>query len=258
MAGPTLPTSGLGDCDQSLWNDCGWPTVGQQFQAGQASSLDLDASFAGSTNDSVVPTAIPTLSNGKHFVPLFNFNAWNAHPLRTAPFQYWGDDQSGPSTSTFNLVGAGSCSSFHYFVDTFLRQNVYASNQSSSGPARTGQSSSQRFRPYEAPRARGNEYWNTEAEPPTLVTARAQNVGSTTLQPTGGIPETVANANTTEISTEEEKVPVSHFYRPSILHVTDWLCDIRCLSGPCDPRDKGSLARAVRRNRLMAMSCVAW
>ena len=218
--------------------------------------MDWDASFAGSTNYSGVSTAIPTPSNSKHFFPPCNFNTWNAHPLRTVPFQYWGDNQSGPSTGTFNLVSAGFWLPFHFFADTFLRQNVYASNQSSSGPTRTGQTSSQRFRPYTTSHARGNEYWDTEAEPPTPV---PPFVGSSILQPTGGtVPERVADANTTTIITEEQEVPVSSFYRSPIPHATDWLCGIRCLSRPGDPRDKKSLARAVRRNRLMAVSCVTW
>ena len=118
-SGPTQPTYGLGDHEQSLWTDCGWSTVGQQFQTEQADSLDWDASLTGSTNDSKVSAAIPTLSNGKHISPLCDFNTWNAHPLRTVPFQYWGESQSGSSTSTFNTVSAGFFSSFHYFVDTF-------------------------------------------------------------------------------------------------------------------------------------------
>ena len=119
ISGPTMPTSGLGACERSFWTDCGWPTVGQQLQTEQASSLDWGASLTGSTNDSRVSAAIPTLSNGKHISPLCDFNTWNAHPLRTVPFQYWGESQSGSSTSTFNAVSAGLFSSFHYFVDTF-------------------------------------------------------------------------------------------------------------------------------------------
>ena len=62
------------------------------------------ASFAGSTNDSGVPTAVPTPSHGKHFFALSNFNTRSTHPQWTVPLQYWGDTQSGPPNSIFNSV----------------------------------------------------------------------------------------------------------------------------------------------------------
>lgn len=255
ISGPTLPTSGLGDCDQSLWIDCGWPAVGQQFQTGQASPLDQwGASFTGNTNDSGVPTVVPAPSHGKHFFPLSNFNTPSAHPRWTVPLQYWGDTQSGPSTSTFNLVSVGFCSSFHYFADT-----VCTSNQPSPGPSRTGQNSQRRFQPYTTSRARENEHRNAEAGLSTPVPVQVLHAGSTTLQPTGGVtPETAANANQANTTTEAERVPVSHFYRSPVPRVADLLCGVRFPSAPGDQMARANLARAVRQNRLTTASCVAW
>ena len=133
------------------------------------------------------------------------------------------------------------------------------SNQSNSGPTRTGQISTRRFQPYGTSHTRENGYQDAGAGPSTLVPSQVPHVDSPTLQPIGGvIPQAVANANTKNSNTEEQKVPVSHFYRPPIPHVTYRLCDIRCPTTPGDPMDKGSLAQVVRRHRLMAVSCAAW
>ena len=133
-------------------------------------------------------------------------------------------------------------------------------NHSSSGPTRTERTSTQRFRPFSpAFRARGNEHRNAEAGPSTLVPPQVLPVGPPTSQPTGGtIPETTTDANATEINTEEEKIPVSHFYRSHIPHVTDRSRDIRCPNGPGFPKARENPARAVRWHRVMAANYVTW
>ena len=149
---------------------------------------------------------------------LLNCEHPNAYRLLTAPLDYWGESQSGPSTSTFNMVRAGvhlsSCNS----VDIFPQGNVYTYHQPGAGPARTGQMSTGRFQPYGMSRSRPNHHRNAEAGPSTLVPSPAQ-----TQQPSGGIiSEPTADADKTQSFTEEDKAAVSKFYCSHIPHVTEW------------------------------------
>ena len=72
-----------------------------------------------------------------------------------------------------------------------------------------------RFQPYGMSSARPNEYWNAEAGPSTsLMAPFVPSVGLPTQQPSGGIPETTADAETNQIITEENQVAVSNSYFP--------------------------------------------
>ena len=71
-------------------------------------------------------------------------------------------------------------------------------------------------------RARSYGNGNAEAGSSTLAPPPVPYVGLPTLQPSGGISETTADAEQPNQITEEDEVPVSNFYRSQILHVTEW------------------------------------
>ena len=78
-----------------------------------------------------------------------------------------------------------------------------------------------RFQPYGMFHTHSNEYWNAEADPSALVAPPATYVDPSVPQPSGGISETTADAETNQTLTEEDKVPVSKFYCSRIPHVTE-------------------------------------
>lgn len=94
-------------------------------------------------------------------------------------------------------------------------------HQPGTGPTRTGSILAGRFQPYKPSRARANEYRNAGVGPSTLVPPPVPYVGSSMLQPSGGISETTADADENKTTTEEDKAPVSNFYRSHIPHVTE-------------------------------------
>ena len=155
---------------------------------------------------------------------LCNLRESNTHRRWIAPLHHW-ESQNVPSTGTFYL------------------------NDSSSGPARTERISA-RLQPFSpASRAHGNDRRNAESP----------LVGFTATQPTWGIkPEMAADADTTRRLTEEKEIPVSYFYRPHILCVTDRSCDVRHPSGLGFPKAKVNPVKAERWHRVTAVSCVAW
>jgi hypothetical protein len=69
------------------------------------------------------------------------------------------------------------------------------------------------FPPYGTCRTREIEHADAEEGPLTLI----PSVG----QPSGGISETVADATTNQTITEENKAPVSNFYRSRVPRVSD-------------------------------------
>jgi len=91
--------------------------------------------------------------------------------------------------------------------------------QPSTGPTRTGLIPTGWFQPYELSCTGENEYRNAEAGPSTLVPPPAPCVGLPMPQPSGGISETTADADNNQTPTEEDKAPVSDFYRSYIPHV---------------------------------------
>ena len=96
-------------------------------------------------------------------------------------------------------------------------------------------------------------------DPSTLVSLQVPYVGRPTSQPTGGmIPEATADANTSQIIAEEDKDPVSCFYRSRIPHAINWSCDVRCPSEPGFPVAKDNSARGVGKHKLLQANCVAW
>ena len=86
------------------------------------------------------------------------------------------------------------------------------SNQPEAGPSRFPMERTERFRPYGIrTRARAVEHENAVPGPSTLVLNPGLHVGSPTPEPTGGKPETSADAERTDIYTEGNRVAVSSF-----------------------------------------------
>ena len=140
--------------------------------------------------------------------PALNSGESSADQSRTDPFGYWGENQSGPSTSTFYPVSHRVRSSLCNHANSFQQQNVQHPYQ--PGPSRTGCSTG-RFQPYGMSRTRPNERRNAEAGPSTLVPPPVPHVGLPTPQPSGGISETTADADKHQTNTEEDKASVSIF-----------------------------------------------
>ncbi|KAF9646525.1 hypothetical protein BDM02DRAFT_3000293 [Thelephora ganbajun] len=80
-------------------------------------------------------------------------------------------------------------------------------------------------------------------------------VGEPTSQPSGGISETTADAATTQPTTEEGQVPVSNFYCPHILRVTEWSFGVRRPSGPDTPAVRDCPASTASQDRSTPRSC---
>jgi len=114
-----------------------------------------------------------------------------------------------------------------------------------------------RFQPYGMSRTRPSEYWNAEAGPSTLMAPPAPYIGLPSLQPSGGISETTADAANTQTTTEENKAPVSNFYCSHIPHVIEWLFGVRVPSRRSSPEARASSAAIASAPRKMLPSCAA-
>lgn len=101
-----------------------------------------------------------------------------------------------------------------------------------------------RFNPYGMSRShiRLNEYRNAEAGPSTLIPPPVLYVDQPTLQPSGGLSETMADAETTQTIPEEDRIPVSDFYCSHIPRATDWLSGVRRQRKPGAQTVKDDLA----------------
>ena len=115
-------------------------------------------------------------------------------------------------------------------VDTFQQQNVRPSYQPSASLTGTELTSTGQFHPYGGIScARPNEHRNAEAGPSILPIPYG---GLLMPHPSGGLSETTAYAEQKQTNTEEEGVPVSHFYCSRIPRVLEWLFSVRRPSGP--------------------------
>ena len=114
-----------------------------------------------------------------------------------------------------------------------------------------------RLQPYGMSGARPYKHRNAEAGPSSLVPPAVPFIDLPTPQPSGGISETTADAETTQKITEEDKVPVSDFYCSHIPHVTEWSFGVRHPNGPSAPAAKGSLVGTVSGHRKMPLRCAA-
>jgi hypothetical protein len=132
---------------------------------------------------------------------------------------------------------------------------VYAYHQPGTGPTRTGPTSMGRFQPYGTSHAQQNGRRNAWSGPPTLMPPPIPYVSHPTQQPSGGIiSETTADAERTQTITEEDKVPVSNFYRSHIPRVIEWSFGVRHPSGPGSPAAKDDPAHAACRFEKIPLS----
>ena len=100
---------------------------------------------------------------------------------------------------------------------------MHTSFQQGTNPTRTGLLQPRRFQPYGTlSRTRMIEHTNVEAGPSTLVPPRAPYVGLPAPNPSGGLSGTAVDAENNQTNTEENKAPVSNFYRSHALRVAEW------------------------------------
>ena len=95
--------------DQLSYPDNYWPVTDRYAESYRSGIASRDNSFA---NVVASETSMMVPSSGKHLILLRNFEESSAHRSRTAPLDYWGDSESGPSTSTFYTVSARARSSW--------------------------------------------------------------------------------------------------------------------------------------------------
>ena len=126
-------------------------------------------------------------------------------------------------------------------------------HHSHSGATRTEMLDSWRFTPYGGYSARPITHGTTVARPSTHIPLYIQHYAPPTIQPTGGLSETAANAEHNQTYTEEDESPVSDFYCSRIPHVSDRLLDVRQLS-PDAPAGKGFHACTVSGTRRVPTS----
>ena len=118
-------------------------------------------------------------------------------------------------------------------------------HQPQYGATRTGMMDSRRFTPYGEYNARLIAKRPTVAGLPTHVHLPVLHYAPQTIQPTGGLSETAANAEKKQTITEEYESPVSDFYCSLIPHVIDRLFDVR-RPKPGAPVVKGYHASTAR------------
>jgi len=81
--------------------------------------------------------------------------------------------------------------------------------------------------PYDTYHDRNGMYGNPEAGPSNKASPPFPDGDWQTAQPTGGTPETTADAEQNQTTTEDDEIPVSNFYCSPVPHVTDRLFDVR-------------------------------
>ena len=197
--------------DGYSWPSSEWLADYQQVQSRHSGYLSRGGSFA-STAASETSTAVHTPSSGEHRLEDFG-----AHQAQIAPFNYWGANQSGASTSIFDLVGFRVQSPLRNSADTFLQGNANTSHWPMIGPTRAEMTHTGRYQPYGVSRTRPDRYRNAEAGPSTLVAPLVPYIDLPTTRPSGRIPETTADAKQNQKITEEHRAPVSNFTAPVFL-----------------------------------------
>ena len=119
--------------------------------------------------------------------------------------------------------------------------------------ARTGMVDSRRFKLYGVYYANSTIYENTEAGPPSQLPPQVLYDTRRTIRPTGGMPETTADAEHQPL-TEEEEAPVSDFYCSPVPRVNDCSSDIRN-PRPDAPAAKGYHAPIASGIKKIFSSC---
>jgi len=185
VAPTTSYTSGTDNC----WPSYDWSAAYRQAQSYPSGYLNGDVSF---TNTAASET----------------------------PLDYQRADWNGTSTSTSYMVGFRVRSSLRKPANTFSQGNVNTSNWQWTGPTEPETTRARRFHPYAVPRTRPNLYENAEAGPSTLAAISVPYIGPPTIQPSGGISERRADAQTTHQTSENSRVPVSNFYCSHVSRVS--------------------------------------
>ncbi|KAF9780974.1 hypothetical protein BJ322DRAFT_1082559, partial [Thelephora terrestris] len=159
------------------------PIVNPKPQPEYPTFLSQDARFA----SRMMASEIPGPSDGKSLLSFAIWRILDAHRLLTVQSNYWEESTNEPSTNIFDWVSGEVRSPLHDSADTF---------------------STGRFQPYATSSTSSLEHWNAEEGQPTLGPQHIPYVGFPTLQPTGGIvPETVADAESKQTTTDEDEVP---------------------------------------------------
>jgi len=154
------------------------------------------------------------------------------------------------------VVSAGVQLLLWNLVDHFLQQDVSPPYQPGPSLPRTGVIRTRRFQPYEISHTLPNEHGNAEAGSSALVPLPLPYVGPPTPQPSGGVSEAPANAETNNTTIEEDKVPVSNFYCSRIPHMAESLSGVRPLNGLGALAARDDLARTACGHRELLTSCV--
>ena len=109
------PTHG---CNQPSYPEHYLSTTGQYAEPHHSGVTNQDNSFV-NTMASETSTVIPIPSGCKYLFCPYNFGESTAHRSRTDPLNYWGTNQSGPSSSTFYTVSAQTSPPSHNPADAF-------------------------------------------------------------------------------------------------------------------------------------------
>jgi len=126
-----------------------------------------------------------------------------------------------------------------------------SSRQPSTGPTRTGMMPGWQSQPYGTPRARSNEHMDAEARSSTLMPPLIPYPALPIAGPSGGLPETTADAEIDQTETDEDIAPVSIFYCSHIHHVTERSFGVR---RPGKPEKRVAGASGLTK---MPTSCVS-
>jgi hypothetical protein len=151
----------------------------------------------------------------------------NAHKERTDPLSCLGDNQDGFTLGELYPVSLQVRSSSRGPTDPSRQQSVQTDYSPSSGRVKTNLGQTRRPQPYWTYDTRAFKHVNAVAGP--SVVAHTPSVGSPTKQPYGRISETIADAvnepvaevTNNQTRKEENKAPVSNFYRSRIPRVPD-------------------------------------
>jgi len=208
------PTTSYASRTDDCWPSYDWSAAYRQAQPYHSGYFNRDVSFT----DTAAPetsTAVHAPSSGG-----YPFDGQAVDRSQAAPLDYQRTDRSGATSSTSYMVGFRVHSPLRNPANTFPQGNVNTSHWQWTGPTGFEMTQARRYQPYPVPRTRPNLYENAEAGPSTLVAPSVLYTGQPTTQPSGGISERRADAQTTYLTTEKLRAAVSNFYCSHISRVT--------------------------------------
>jgi len=205
---PVAPTTSSTSWTDGHWPSYDWTADYLRARSHHSGYLNRDPSFT-NTATSETPTTVHTPRRGEH-----------PHRSQVAPLDYGGANRNGASTSTFSMVGFRVHSSLRNPTNIFPQGNLNTSHRQRAGQTGPEMTQGRRYHPYEMPRTRLDSHRNAEAGPSTLAAPSVPHVGRPTTQPSGGISERRADAQTTHSITENLRAAVSNFYCSHVSRVT--------------------------------------